>query len=334
MQRKALVVERNETGTQAAVRTLRPEDLPDGDVEVEVAYSSLNYKDALAVTGRGKIIRGDFPFVPGIDLVGRVVASRAEAFREDDWVIQTGWGLGETQWGGFSRRQRVQAEHLVPLPEGLRPHDAMLIGTAGFTAMLSVMALEAHGVEPEHGEVVVTGASGGVGSFAVLVLAQAGYAVVASTGSASAHGYLRALGAARLIDREELGQGPRRPLDSARWAGAVDAVGGRTLAALLSTLGQHGCVAACGLAGGADLETTVFPFILRGITLAGIDSNTCPMPLRRAAWTRLAATLTDDARARIHTRTIPLSDVPAASEHLLQGTVQGRIVVDVQQDGE
>ncbi|ARA92889.1 oxidoreductase [Rhodothermaceae bacterium RA] len=324
----ALLVDHTDSTRTARVQALEASDLPEGDVEVEVLYSSLNYKDALAVTGRGKIIRGDFPFVPGIDLVGRVVASEVPEVAPGDVVIQTGWGLGETHWGGYAGRQRVWARHLVPLPEGLTPLDAMVIGTAGFTAMLAVQTLEEHGVTPDRGEVVVTGASGGVGSFAVALLARAGYHVVASTGSASAHTYLTRLGATRIIPRDTLGQGPQRPLDSARWAGAVDAVGGATLAAILSTLDRHGCVAACGLAGGAELHTTVFPFILRGVVLAGIDSNTCPNDRRRQIWKRLAEAVSEDLREQILARIISLEAVPEASEAVLAGRVQGRIVVD------
>src|SRR5690606_6522538 len=248
---KALVLDDAGGRPSAAVRTLAPGDLPEGDVTLSVLYSSLNYKDGLAVTGKGKIIRGGYPFVPGIDLVGTVEASASPAFRAGDVVIGTGWGLGENHWGGYAQRQRVRADWLVPLPEGLAPRDAMVAGTAGLTAMLAVMALEAHGAAPGGGEVVVTGASGGVGSMAVALLARAGFTVVASTGRRDAHDYLRALGAAALLDRDELGRGPQRPMDSARWAGAVDTVGGATLAAVISQLQRHASVAACGLVGGA-----------------------------------------------------------------------------------
>ena len=325
----ALVLDRPGDTLTAAVRALTYDDLPAGDVLVAVTYSSLNYKDALAVTGKGKIIRGAYPFVPGIDLVGVVEASEASAFSEGDRVILTGGGLGEHTWGGYSGRQRVGAEWLAPLPETMTPLRAMTMGTAGFTAMLSVMALEQHGLTPERGEVVVTGASGGVGSIAVALLARRGYTVVASSGSEDAHGYLRDLGAARIIHRDELGGGAARPLDSARWAGAVDTVGGETLAAILSTLGRHGCVAACGNAGGHHLNTTVFPFILRGVNLLGIDSNTTPLPLRREAWRRLAHDLSKHAADLILSGIIHLDQVPAMSETMLKGGVRGRIVVDV-----
>ncbi|WP_457654430.1 oxidoreductase [Rhodocaloribacter sp.] len=326
---EALVLDREAGGVTASVRLLEPERLPGGDVLVSVMYSSLNYKDALAVTGRGKIIRGEYPFVPGIDLVGEVVASESKLWRAGDLVIGTGWGLGENTWGGFSRMARVRGEWLVPLPEDLTPKEAMTAGTAGFTAMLSAMALEHEDATPERGEVVVTGATGGVGSFAVTILARRGFSVAASTGKTHARDYLEALGARRLLPREDLGQGPRRPLDTARWAAAVDTVGGDTLAAVLSRTGRHGSVAACGLAGGHELHTTVFPFILRGVNLLGIDSNTCPMPRRLEAWARIAAEVPKDAFARMTNRVISLAEVPAASEALLAGRVLGRIVVDV-----
>src|SRR5690606_38055092 len=256
---RALVLHREDGAVRPALEEVDESRLPEGDVLIDVAYSSLNYKDGLAVTDRGKIVRADYPFVPGIDLAGTVAESASPDFRPGDGVILTGWGTGEDRWGGFAERARARAEHLVRLPDGMSPKEAMLVGTAGFTAMLSVMALEEMGVAPEAGDVVVTGASGGVGSTAVALLARAGYRVVASTGTASAHDYLEELGAAEVIGREVLGAGPRRPLDTGRWAGAVDAVGGDTLAAILSQTKRHGCVAACGLAGSHALNTTVFP---------------------------------------------------------------------------
>ncbi len=325
----ALMLDKADAALTAEVRTLDRDDLPPGEVLVAVIYSSLNYKDALAVTGKGKIIRGAYPFVPGIDLVGRVEASEVPSFAVGDMVILTGGGLGERTWGGYSQMQRISAEWLTPLPEAMTPLRAMEMGTAGFTAMLAVMALEEHGLTPDSGEVVVTGASGGVGSIAVALLAKLGYSVVASTGSDDAHGYLHDLGAARIIHRDELGQGPARPLDSARWAGAVDTVGGDTLAAVISTLGRHGCVAACGNAGGHHLNTTVFPFILRGVNLLGIDSNTASPAQRRQAWKRLATDLPRHAADLILSGIIHLDQVPAMSETILQGGVRGRIVVDV-----
>ncbi len=325
---KALVLDRRDGKVTASMATLNTDQLPEGEVLVAVDFSSLNYKDGLAVTGKGKIIRGAYPFVPGIDLVGRVLSSSDPAWQPGDRVVCTGWGIGENTWGGYSQRQRLKGGWLVALPGNMTPKDAMAVGTAGFTAMLSVMALETHGVTRDRGDVVVTGASGGVGSMAVALLARRGYHVVASTGKVSAAPYLRALGAARIIPREDLGQGPQRPLDSARWAGAVDTVGGETLAAVLSQVDRHGSVAACGLAGGHHLNTTVFPFILRGVNLLGIDSNTCPIPVRRKAWKRLADELPREALDRM-TRVVSLAEVPAVAEEIVAGRVQGRVVVDV-----
>lgn len=326
---RALFLHQVDDAIEPRVEPVTTEDLPAGDVLVDVLYSSLNYKDGLAVTGRGKIIRGDFPFVPGIDLVGRVRASQTDAFAEGDLVVQTGGGLGEHRWGGYSQIQRLPTAWLGPLPEGLTPRQAMVAGTAGYTAMLSVMALEEHGLTPDAGEVLVTGASGGVGSVAVAILAQRGYTVVAATGSEEAHGYLNRLGAARIVDRHELSEGPARPMESARWAGAVDSVGGDTLATVLAQLDRHAAVAACGNAGGASLATTVFPFILRGVALLGIDSNTAPMPRRTAAWQRLAEDVSSAVWEQIHAATISLDDVPDWSATIMEGGIQGRVVVDV-----
>lgn len=325
----ALVLDESRGTLTADVRRLAEDELPEGDVLVSVLYSSLNYKDALAVTGEGKIIRGDYPFVPGIDLVGRVEASEASAFSPGDLVIQTGWGLGEHRWGGYAQTMRVQAEHLVRLPENMTPEQAMVVGTAGFTAMLAVMALEDHDVGPDDGEIVVTGASGGAGSMATAILAALGYLVVASTGTEAAHDYLRDLGAARIIDRSAFDEGPDRPMQSARWAGAVDAVGGKTLATLITELQRHASVAAFGNAGGHELHTSVFPFILRGVNLLGIDSNTCPNDRRRAAWERLDETLTDTHYEQMLNRVIGLQEIVGASRAMLQGNIQGRVVVDV-----
>lgn len=325
----ALVLDETGGGLAAEVRSLASDALPQGDVRVRVAYSSLNYKDALAVTGEGKIIRGDFPFVPGIDLVGQVEASASEAFAPGDWVIQTGWGLGEHRWGGYAQQMQLQAEHLVGLPETMTPRQAMIVGTAGFTAMLAVMALEDHDTAPGGGEIVVTGTSGGAGSMAVALLSALNYDVVASTGTETAHDYLRDLGAARIIDRSELDGGPERAMQSARWAGAVDAVGGATLATILSELDRHASVAAFGNAGGHELHTSVFPFILRGVNLLGIDSNTCPNDRRRVAWQRLADTLTETHYERMLDRVISLNEIVGVAQALLQGNIQGRVVVDV-----
>lgn len=329
----ALVLDRPDDDLDVDVRSLTLDDVPDaGDEEVrlEVLYSSLNYKDALAVTGQGKIIRGDYPMVPGIDLVGRVLTSEADAYAAGDLVIGTGWQLGEVDWGGYTQRAKVAARKLVPLPDGLSPKQAMIAGTAGFTAMLSVMALEAHDVTPEAGDVVVTGASGGAGSMALSLLGNLGYDAVASTGSADAHDYLRARGASRIVPRSEFENGPERPMESGRWAGAIDAVGGQTLATLIAQLQRHGSVASFGNAGGHELHTTVFPFILRGVNLLGIDSNTCPNDRRRAAWERLASILSAEDFEAMTARTIGLADIPAVSREVLDGAIRGRLVVDVQ----
>lgn len=329
----ALVLDKEDGDVQARVPELKERDLPDAgpeEVRLDVLYSSLNYKDGLAVTGSGQVIRGDYPIVPGIDLVGRVRGSDHAAFEEDDLVIGTGWQLGEVVWGGYTQRAKVDGNKLVPLPDGLAPAESMLIGTAGFTAMLSVMALEEHDVLPDDGAVVVTGASGGAGSIAVALLDALGYEVVASTGSEDAHAYLQTLGADRIVHRREFEDGPSRPMESGRWAGAIDAVGGGTLATLIAQLQRHGSVASFGNAGGHELHTTVLPFILRGVNLLGIDSNTCPNDRRRVAWGRLGELLTDDHFDRIHARTITLDEIPEASRDILDGRVRGRILVDVQ----
>jgi acrylyl-CoA reductase (NADPH) len=325
---RALLLDRAGDGVRPEVTALDESQLPAGDVLIDVRFSSLNYKDGLAVTDRGKIIRGEFPFVPGIDLAGVVMEDASRAFASGDAVVLTGWGTGEDRWGGFAQRARAASEHLVRLPESMGLHDAMVVGTAGFTAMLAVMALEEHDVRPGRGEVVVTGASGGAGSVAVALLAALGYEVVASTGSESAHGFLRALGASRIIHRDELGGGPSRPMERGRWAGAVDAVGGSTLASLIAQTATHGSIASLGMAQSHELHTTVFPFILRGINLLGIDSNTCEPPRRRRAWDRLAELLTSDLLDRLHTSTVPLEDVPEWADRITRGETHGRVVVD------
>ncbi len=326
---RALVLEQHDKQTTAGIRTLTVDDLPAGDVLVAVEYSALNYKDGLAVTGKGKIVR-TFPMVPGIDFAGRVVESQHPNFAAGDWVILTGWGVGETHWGGYGEMARVKGDWLVHLPSGMTTHQAMAIGTAGFTAMLAVMALQDQGVPAtEAREVAVTGAAGGVGSVAVALLARLGYRVVASTGRAETHAYLHGLGAAECIDRSVLAAESKRPLESSRWAGAVDTVGGTTLASLLRTMQLNGVVAACGLAGGAELNTTVMPFILRGVHLIGIDSVMCPQPRRQQAWQRLATELPPATLEQL-TTTIALADVPAWSETILQGQVRGRVVVAMQ----
>lgn len=329
----ALVLDRDDGTLSVDVQTLDPDALPEAgpnSVHLEVLYSSLNYKDALAVTGAGTIIRGEYPIVPGIDLVGRVRESQSESFAPGDLVIGTGWELGEAVWGGYTQRANVDGGKLVRLPEYLTPRQAMIAGTAGFTAMLAVMALEDHDVYPDDGEIVVTGASGGVGSLAITILKALNYDVVASSGSEAAHEYLRERGADRIVSRHAFEDGPERPLESGKWAGAIDAVGGQTLATLIAQLKRHGSVASFGNAGGHELETSVFPFILRGVNLLGIDSNTCPTPRRRTAWRRLATLLSDDDFDRIEARTISLDEIPAASRQLLDEGVRGRIVVDLQ----
>ena len=326
---RALLIRPVEGTMTAELADVPASDLPDGDVLIDVSHSSLNYKDGLAVTGRGKIVRGDFPFVPGIDLAGTVASSESERWAAGDRVVLTGWGTGENRWGGYAEQARASAEHLVALPESLSAEDAMWIGTAGFTAMLSVLALEDHGVEPGRGPVVVTGASGGVGSVATALLADLGHEVHAATGSGSAHGYLRRLGAAEIVERAELAGGPEAPMTRGVWAGAVDSVGGTTLASVLAACRRHATVAACGLAGGAELETTVFPFILRGVTLAGIDSNTAPGPLRQRAWDRLADAVSRGVLEPVERTVIGLADVPDWSRRIVDGQTTGRVVVDV-----
>ncbi len=326
---RVLLLNRRDGDVEASVCEMDESRLPEGDVLLDVRYSGLNYKDALAITGRGKIIRGAWPFVPGIDLAGKVRASDSEAYKPGDLVIGTGWGLGESHWGGYAEAQRVDAAKLLPLPEGMSLEKAMLAGTAGLTAMLAVMELEAHGVGARKGEVLVTGASGGVGSFTVGLLHEAGYRVAASTGSPDAQDWLERLGADRIVEREALAAGAARPLDSAEWLGAVDVVGGKTLEALLSRLKRHGIAVACGLAGGHALHTTVFPFILRGVRLIGVDTNTCPVPVRRQAWARLARWMTDDLAERLLADTIGLDDLPSYSQRLLSGAIRGRLLVDV-----
>jgi len=324
---KALVLENTAAGVGASVRELSEDALPPGDVTVRVACSSLNYKDALILLGKGGLVR-TYPHVPGIDLAGTVAHAEGGAFAVGDAVVLTGWFVGERHWGGYAQRARVKSEWLVPLPEGLTPRRAMAIGTAGLTAMLAVIALEDRGLEPGGGEVLVTGASGGLGSVACALLAHRGYRVVASTGKAEAHDYLRALGVAEIIDRKALSEPSPRPLEKERWAGAIDSVGGHTLANMLKGLRYGASVAACGLAGGADLPATVLPFLLRGVNLLGIDSVQCPRPRRREAWRRLAAELPSETLDAIM-RVVGLGEVAALAPEMLAGRLQGRTVVDV-----
>jgi len=322
----ALVAEGSSSDYAVAFKQLTKDSLPAGEVLVEVAYSSLNYKDALAVTSRGKIIR-KFPMVCGIDLAGRVLESSATEFHPGDELLAVGQGLGETRWGGYSQRARLQADSLLHVPSGLSLKQTMAIGTAGFTAMLSLMALEQYGVKPVTKEIIVTGAGGGVASIAVALLAAKGYKVAASTGRAELHPYLRELGATTIVDRAELAQKPA-PLAAERWAGAIDSVGGATLSSVIAATAAYGAVAACGMAGGAEFTSSVFPFILRNVALLGINSVATPRPLRVQAWERLALELPVqklDAIATVE----PLSKIKELSEAILAGKIRGRVVVDV-----
>jgi acrylyl-CoA reductase (NADPH) len=300
--------------------------LPPGEVTVRVECSTLNYKDGMVLQGIGRLVR-TYPHIPGIDFAGTVETSEAPEFKPGDPVFLTGWRVGEAQWGGYAEKARVKASFLVRRPEGLSAHQAMAIGTAGFTAMLAVMALERHGLRPGSGDVLVTGSAGGVGSVALSLLSNLGYRVVASTGRPELQSYLTELGAAELVDRASLAAKPSRPLDSERWAGAVDAVGGATLATILTQLKYRASVAACGLAGGSDLPATVIPFLLRGVNLLGIDSVMCPREERIEAWARLARDLPLDRLERM-TQTVPLSALPELAPRILKGEIRGRTVVD------
>lgn len=313
--------------TLANVETLSNADLPEGEVLVAVDYSTINYKDALAVTGKGKIVRS-WPLVPGIDFAGTVLESSDQRYSTGDKVVLTGWSVGEKYWGGYSQRQRVKADWLVPLPAEMDSRSAMAIGTAGFTAMLSVLALEEAGVKPDGKPVLVTGATGGVGSVAVTLLAGLGYSVTALTGKTESHDYLKSLGASEVIGGPEWSEAPR-PLEAQRWGGAVDTLGSQALARVLAEVDYGGAVAACGLAAGFDLPTTVMPFILRGVKLLGIDSVMCPLAPRRAAWARLARDLPADKLAAMAAHTVGLGEVSEWCGKLLNRQVQGRVLVDV-----
>ena len=323
---RAIVVDKDEQGYRASVKDLTEADLGEGDVTVRVERSTVNYKDGLAVTGKAPVVRR-FPLIPGIDFAGTVTRSEHPDFRPGDKVVLNGWGLGETHHGAYAGMARVKGDWLVPLPQGLSAEQAMAIGTAGYTAMLAVMALERHGISPERGPVAVTGAAGGVGSVAISLLGKLGYHVIASTGRTSEADYLKGLGAAEIVDRAELA-GPAKPLARERWAGAVDAVGSHTLANLLSMTRYGGAVAACGLAGGMDLPASVAPFILRAVSLLGIDSVMAPKPLRLEAWSRLARDLDKEKLAAI-TSTVGFDRVPDIARDILAGKVRGRVVVEV-----
>jgi acrylyl-CoA reductase (NADPH) len=312
-------------GGAAGIVQLTDDDLGEGDVTVGIEYSSLNYKDGLAVSGKGKIAR-TLPMTCGIDFAGVVLASDSPDFATGDEVVATGWGLSETRPGGYTERQRVPASVLTAKPDALSMRQTMAIGTAGLTSMLCVLALEDAGVTPDGGEVVVTGAAGGVGSVAVAILAKLGYQVTASTGRAATHDYLTSLGASTIIDRAELATAGR-PLDKERWAGGVDTVGSQTLATVLAQTKYRGSVAACGLAGGNDLPTTVLPFILRGVNLLGVDSVNCPGPVRARAWERLAADLPLKLLDEM-TTVEPMSNIAALAEAILAGETRGRVVID------
>jgi len=325
---KALVLEEAGGKVAQSLQTLDDAALPEGNVTVAVKYSTLNYKDGMIVQGLGKLVR-KYPHVPGIDFAGVVEKSESTQFKPGDEVVLTGNRVGEIHWGGFAAKARVKADWLVPLPKGLSLKQAMALGTAGFTAMLAVMALEEHGLKPGgEGEVLVTGAAGGVGSVAVALLARLGHRVAAGTGRAETHGYLKALGATAIVDRAELATPPKGPLGSERWAGAIDNVGGEQLGNVLASLRYWGSCAAVGLAGGIKLTTTVIPFLLRGINLLGIDSNTCPMARRRQAWARLAKDMPLD-KLDAMTETVGLADVAGLAGKILQGQVRGRAVVDL-----
>jgi len=323
---KAIRIDKADKGTTAALTQFDEADLMEGDVTVAVEWSTLNYKDGLAVTGKAPVVRR-FPMIAGIDFAGTVEQSAHPGWKTGDKVVCTGWGLGETHLGAYAEKARVKGDWLVRLPEGMSPREAMAIGTAGLTAMLAVLALEKQGLAPNSGPMVVTGAAGGVGSVAISVLAKLGYHVIASTGRMSEAPYLKGLGAAEVIDRNEL-SGPAKPLAKERWAGGVDSVGSTTLANLLSMTKYGGAVAACGLATGMDLPTSVAPFILRGVCLLGIDSVMCPINTRKVAWTRLAADL-DRAKLTEITQEIGLDQVIRMGAEILKGQVRGRIVVKI-----
>ena len=325
---KAIRIDKAEKGTVAALTQFDEAELMEGDVTVRVEWSALNYKDGLAVTGKAPVVRR-FPMIAGIDLAGIVEQSSHPLWQSGDQVICTGWGLGETHLGAYAEKARVKGDWLVRLPAGLSTRDAMAIGTAGFTAMLAVLALEKHGLKPGDGPVVVTGAAGGVGSVATAVLAKLGYHVIASTGRLSETDYLKSLGAAEVIDRSEL-SGAAKPLAKERWAGGIDSVGSTTLANILSMTKYGGAIAACGLAAGMDLPSSVAPFILRGVCLLGIDSVMCPIALRKVAWSRLAGDL-DPRKLTEITHEIGLDQVAATGAKILAGQVRGRTVVKIVQ---
>ncbi len=322
---RALVIENQDGKQKATFKDLTVDDLPDNDVLVEVSYSTLNYKDGLAVSGKG--IARRLPMVGGIDLAGTVLESESDEFKPGDKVIVNGFGLSELYWGGYSQKQRLKSDWLIKLPDAFTMQEAMAIGTAGYTSMLCVMALEKAGITPDKGEILVTGAAGGVGSVAISLLAKLGYTVIASSGREETHDYLKKLGASEVISREET-MGKGRPFDKERWAGAVDCVGSSILASVIAQINYGGAVAACGLAGGNDLPTSVLPFILRNVSLLGVDSVMAPKALREEAWSRLATDL-DKSIFDDMTTLEPMSNLPALAEQILAGQVKGRVVIDV-----
>jgi len=323
---RAIRIDKAEKGTTATLTQFDEAELMEGDVTVRVEWSTVNYKDGLAITGKAPVVRR-FPMIAGIDFAGTVEQSSHPQWKAGDKVVSTGWGLGETHLGAYAAKARVRGDWLVRLPDGLSAREAMAIGTAGFTAMLAILALEKHGVTPRSGPVVVTGAAGGVGSVAIAVLGRLGYHVIASTGRMSEAPYLKSLGAAEVIDRNDLAAAPK-PLAKERWAGGIDSVGSTTLANLLSMTKYGGAIAACGLAAGMDLPSSVAPFILRGVCLLGIDSVMCPIAPRKAAWERLARDL-DRTKLSEITHEIPLDQVIATGPKILEGQVRGRIVVKI-----
>ncbi len=324
----ALVLRQGDEGkVTAGVEEITAADLSGGDVLVDVEYSDVNYKDGMIISGMGRLVR-DYPHVPGIDFAGKVLESHHERYKPGDEVVLTGWHVGETHWGGYAQRAQVKGDWLVPLPEEMTPYKAMAVGTAGFTSMLCLIALEEHGLSPDDGPVLVTGAAGGVGSVAVTLLAERGYEVVASTGRAELTDYLKGLGASRILPRKDLAESGKQPLESEKWAGAVDTVGSTTLSRLLAQMAYGGSVAACGLAAGPNLKTTVLPFLLRSVNLLGIDSVMQPYENRIKVWERIAAELPHD-KLESMTGTIGLADLPEIAAEILAGHVRGRLVVDL-----
>lgn len=323
---RAIRIDKADKGTTAAFTDFDEGELMDGDVTVRVSHSTVNYKDGLAITGKSPVVRR-FPMIPGIDFSGVVESSANAAFKPGDTVVMTGWGMGETHLGAYAQKARVKGDWLVPLPQGLSASEAMAVGTAGFTAMLCVMVLEAHGLKPSDGPAIVTGAAGGVGSVAVALLKKAGWHVIASTGRTSEADYLKSLGADEIIDRKELSE-PGRPLGKERWAAGVDTVGSHTLANLIAQTKYSGAIAACGLAQGMDLPTSVAPFILRGVSLLGVDSVMCPKDRRVAAWARIARDL-DKPALKAMTTHVPFASVMDVARVILEGKVRGRVVVDI-----